>query len=70
MTPIHIIEAWYTDNKNNLPDTHQLTNHERINDLKSFIEKSIIVLKSNKGNRTFFPYYHRLEKLFISLSSN
>jgi hypothetical protein len=70
MTPLHIIEDWYTANKDNLPQTHQLTNHERINDLNSFIEKSLIVLKSNKGNKTFLPYYHRLEKLFISLSSN
>jgi hypothetical protein len=70
MTPLHIIEAWYLEHKNNLPDTHQLTPHERINDLKSYIEKSLIVLKSNKGNRTFMPYYHRLEKLFISLSSD
>jgi hypothetical protein len=70
MTPLHIIEDWYMDHKNNLPQTHQLTAHEKINDLNSFIEKSIIVLKSNKGNRAFLPYYHRLEKLFISLSSN
>jgi hypothetical protein len=70
MTPLHIIEAWYNENKDTLPQNHQLTPHERINDLKSFIEKSIIVLKSNKGNRTFLPYYHRLEKLYISLSGN
>ena len=70
MTPLHIIEAWYTANKDNLPPTHQTEPHENITNVKNFIENSILVLKSNKGNRTFLPYYHRLEKLFISLLSN
>jgi hypothetical protein len=70
MTPLQTIEAWYLDHKNTLPTTYQIDPHENITNVKNFIENSIIVLKSNKGNRTFLPYYHRLEKLFISLSSN
>jgi hypothetical protein len=70
MTPLQTIEAWYNENKNNLPTTYQIDPHENITNVKNFIENSIIVLKSNKDKKVFNPYHHRLEKLFISLSSN
>jgi hypothetical protein len=39
-----------------------------IHDIKYFVSSHLDALKSNKGNRTFLPYYMRLNELYKLLN--
>jgi hypothetical protein len=52
------IEAYLKDAE--LPEYIQLSNAERITDVRKFVNSHISTLRANSGNRTFLPHYNRL----------
>jgi len=52
------IEAYLKDAE--LPEYIQLSNAERVTDVRKFVNSHIGTLRANSGNRTFLPYYNRL----------
>ena len=43
---------------------------EKIEDLKKFVKSHVGFLKGNKGNRLFLPYYDRLNYVYNKLKEN
>jgi len=52
------IEAYLKDAE--LPEYIQITDAEKVTDVRLFIDNHIAILRANSGNRTYLPYYNRL----------
>jgi|DEB0MinimDraft_4_1074332.scaffolds.fasta_scaffold01710_9 hypothetical protein len=52
------IEAYLKDAE--LPEYIQITDAEKVTDVRLFIDNHIAMLRANSGNRTYLPYYNRL----------
>ena len=68
MTPLNeIIEFFreYDFNRNDIV----ISQCEKVIDTKKFVKSHILILKANKGNRLFLPYYTRLHAIYIILKN-
>lgn len=67
-TPLLVIEKFFED-YNFKEREIKITQCEKVLDIKKFIYNHISILKANKGNRVYLPYYNRLEKLYLILKT-
>jgi len=47
----------------------QISKSENVLDVKKFVESHISILKANKGNPVYMPYFTRLKKIYLLLKS-
>jgi hypothetical protein len=67
MITLKEIEVFFKDYKFK-ENTLILSNHEKITDLKNFVEVNIHILKNNSGKALFVPYFDRLKKVYLTLN--
>jgi len=68
MVNIKTIEAFFVDYKFT-KDALILSKHEKILDVKKYVETNIKILKSNSGKSVYSPYFYRLERVYKKIKN-